>query len=98
MSDQKKNPDASDKRGQKFGPKSKLRSQKGRPFNYIFLIALVILAMTFLNTGLSGSKINWTEFEDHLENGLMKFDYALRDGVVEKSNALELMRSIGLDV
>ncbi len=72
MSDQKKNPDASDKRGQKFGPKSKLRSQKGRPFNYIFLIALVILAMTFLNTGLSGSKINWTEFEDHLENRNVK--------------------------
>jgi hypothetical protein len=37
-------------------------------------------------------------FEDHLENGRMTFDYLLRPGVVEKSNALELMRSIGLDV
>jgi len=28
----------------------------------------------------------------------MHFDYALREGIVEKSNALALMRSIGLDV
>jgi hypothetical protein len=28
----------------------------------------------------------------------MSFDYRLRPGVVEKSNALALMRSIGLDV
>jgi hypothetical protein len=28
----------------------------------------------------------------------MSFDYRLRPGVVEKSNALELMRSVGLDV
>jgi len=37
-------------------------------------------------------------FEDQIENGQMKFDYILREGVVRKSNALELMRSIGLDV
>jgi DNA mismatch repair ATPase MutS len=37
-------------------------------------------------------------FEDHLENGAVSFDYQLRQGVVQKSNALELMRSIGLDV
>lgn len=37
-------------------------------------------------------------FEDHLENGKITFDYLLRSGVVRKSNALELMRSIGLDV
>jgi len=28
----------------------------------------------------------------------MVFDYRLREGVVTRSNALELMRSIGLDV
>jgi hypothetical protein len=37
-------------------------------------------------------------FEDHLENGKMTFDFTLRQGVVNKSNALELMRSIGLEV
>ena len=37
-------------------------------------------------------------FEDHLAEGKITFDYHLRPGVVEKSNALELMRSIGLEV
>jgi len=37
-------------------------------------------------------------FEDHLEDGKLRFDYRLRPGVVRKSNALELMRSVGLDV
>ncbi|MPY90219.1 MAG: DNA mismatch repair protein MutS [Luteitalea sp.] len=37
-------------------------------------------------------------FEDHLEDGHMHFDYRLRPGVVQKSNAIELMRSVGLDV
>jgi DNA mismatch repair ATPase MutS len=33
-----------------------------------------------------------------MDGDKMKFDYKLRAGVVTKSNALELMRSIGLDV
>ncbi len=37
-------------------------------------------------------------FEDQFENGRMSFDYRLQAGVVEKSNALELMRSVGLEV
>ena len=37
-------------------------------------------------------------FEDHLEDGKMVFDYRLRSGVVQKSNALALMRSVGLEV
>jgi DNA mismatch repair ATPase MutS len=37
-------------------------------------------------------------FEDHLENGKLVFDYRLRPGIVQTSNALDLMRSIGLDV
>jgi len=37
-------------------------------------------------------------FEDHLEDGKITFDYLLRPGLVRKSNALELMRSVGLDV
>ena len=37
-------------------------------------------------------------FEDHLEAGRIAFDYRLRPGVVEKSNALALMREVGLEV
>ena len=37
-------------------------------------------------------------FEDQIADGQMHFDYRLREGVVAKSNALELMRSVGLDV
>jgi hypothetical protein len=37
-------------------------------------------------------------FEDHLEAGKMMFDYILRPGVLQKSNALELMRSVGLEI
>ncbi len=37
-------------------------------------------------------------FEDHLADGRMSFDYKMRPGVVEKSNAIELMRSVGLEV
>lgn len=37
-------------------------------------------------------------FEDHLEDGKMTFDYLLRPGVIQRSNALELMRSVGLEV
>jgi hypothetical protein len=37
-------------------------------------------------------------FEDHFENGTMTFDYCMRPGVVQKSNALALMRSVGIEV
>jgi hypothetical protein len=37
-------------------------------------------------------------FEDHIENGQVMFDYRMRPGVVAKSNALELMRAVGIEV
>ncbi len=37
-------------------------------------------------------------FADHLEDGVMTFDYTMRPGVVRHSNALALMRSVGLEV
>jgi hypothetical protein len=37
-------------------------------------------------------------FEDHIEDGRIRFDYRMRPGVVTKSNAIELMRSVGLVV
>ncbi len=37
-------------------------------------------------------------FEDSVDDGRMRFDYVMRPGVVRKSNAIELMRSVGLEV
>jgi hypothetical protein len=46
---------------------------------------------------LSGRAVN-VHFVDHLEDGVLRFDYRLRTGIVQTSNALALMRSIGLKV
>ena len=37
-------------------------------------------------------------FEDRLEDDKLIFDYKLKPGVVQTSNALQLMRSIGLGI
>jgi len=55
------------------------------------------LALTELG-GLGEGVLRNMHFEDHLEDGKMRFDYSLREGVVTKSNGLELMRAIGLRV
>jgi len=55
------------------------------------------LALAHVADALAPQGMN-VHFQDHLENGKISFDYILRSGVVRKSNALELMRSIGLDV
>lgn len=43
-------------------------------------------------------RVQNVHFEDYLEDGEVRFDYRLRPGVVTKSNALDLMRAIGLEV
>lgn len=45
-----------------------------------------------------GRRARNMHFVDHFEDGRLMFDYRLRPGVVGTSNALALMRSIGLDV
>ena len=45
-----------------------------------------------------GARAVNVHFEDQLEDGKMVFDYEMRPGIVEHSNALELMRAVGLDV
>ncbi len=37
-------------------------------------------------------------FEDELRDGEIRFDFRLRPGIVQRSNALALMRAVGLDV
>ncbi|HZW95702.1 MAG TPA: hypothetical protein VFF64_22330 [Candidatus Eremiobacteraceae bacterium] len=63
----------------------------------IGLVSTHDLALTDIGGALSGHLRN-VHFQDELENNRMTFDYKLRDGVVTKSNGLELMRSIGLEV
>ena len=43
-----------------------------------------------------GSQAANVHFEDRFEDGQIHFDYQLRRGVVQTSNAIELMRSLGL--
>jgi len=63
----------------------------------IGLITTHDLALTELPSQLGPAAVNM-HFEDRLEGGTMVFDYRMRPGVVEHSNALALMRAIGLDV
>ena len=53
------------------------------------------LAKTADELGAQAANVH---FEDHLEEGKLVFDYRMRPGVVQKSNALELMRAVGLNV
>ena len=55
------------------------------------------LALTEIAAAV-GNVLRNKHFEDQVADGKMRFDYRLRDGVVEKSNALELMRLIGLEM
>jgi len=62
----------------------------------IGLVTTHDLALTELSATLR-SAVN-VHFEDRLEDGKMIFDYRMRPGVVAHSNALALMRAVGLDV
>ena len=63
----------------------------------IGLISTHDLALTDIS-GLQAGTLRNIHFQDELRDGRMTFDFKLRDGVVTKSNAMELMRSIGLEV
>lgn len=45
-----------------------------------------------------GERARNVHFEDHLEESRMVFDYQMRPGIVTHSNALALMRAVGLEV
>jgi DNA mismatch repair ATPase MutS len=55
------------------------------------------LALTLMADDMNGHARNY-HFEDRLENGQLHFDYVLAPGIAKSSNALNLMRSIGLQV
>ncbi|WP_130421026.1 MutS-related protein [Edaphobacter modestus] len=62
--------------------------------NAIGIISTHDLALT----ALKGDSIHNMHFQDEIEDGKMKFDFKLRNGPVTRSNGVELMRLIGLDV
>jgi DNA mismatch repair ATPase MutS len=48
--------------------------------------------------GALGPGVANVHFRDSLLDGRMVFDYQVHPGVIERSNALDLMRAAGLDV
>jgi hypothetical protein len=65
--------------------------------NAIGMVSTHDLALTRIPESMDGRAAN-CHFEDRLELNQLIFDYKLKPGVVKTSNALELMRSIGLGV
>ena len=63
----------------------------------IGLVTTHDLALTDIANTSSPQVMN-VHFEDHVDNGKIQFDYRMRPGVVKKSNALALMRAVGLEV
>jgi hypothetical protein len=55
------------------------------------------LALAEMAATLPGRARN-VHFEDRIVDGKLEFDYRMREGVVQHSNAIALMRAVGLDV
>ena len=78
----------------RIGAEAVIRSLVDR--NAIGMVTTHDLALTEIGTSIPGTEN--VHFADTLKDGEMTFDYNLRPGVVKKSNAIELMRLVGLDV
>jgi hypothetical protein len=63
----------------------------------IGLVSTHDLALTDILDAAQNSSVN-VHFQDEIRDGKLYFDFKLQPGVVTKSNGIELMRSIGLDV
>jgi hypothetical protein len=79
----------------RIGAEALLRSLLGR--GAIGLMTTHDLALAEAARALEPAATN-VHFQDELRDGALHFDYRMREGVVQRSNALELMRSVGLDV
>lgn len=55
------------------------------------------LALTEIVQRLDGKAANY-HFEDHFHDGKLEFNFRLVPGVVQTTNALQLMRAVGIDV
>ncbi len=65
--------------------------------NSIGLITTHDLALANIQQDVESGVIN-VHFEDKMKGSEMLFDYKLKPGVVTRSNAIELMRAVGLEV
>ncbi|MBA3916176.1 MAG: mismatch repair protein [Acidobacteriales bacterium] len=63
----------------------------------IGLVTTHDLALAEIAEKLPGQAANF-HFEDSFESGELRFDYRLTPGIVSTTNALKLMRSVGLEV
>jgi hypothetical protein len=63
----------------------------------IGLVTTHDLALTAVTDALAPRAAN-VHFEDRFEGGAMSFDYRVKPGPVTRSNAIALMRAVGLDV
>jgi DNA mismatch repair ATPase MutS len=63
----------------------------------IGLITTHDLALTHIADELAPRAVN-VHFEDQFVDGAVTFDYRMRPGIVQHSNALALMRSVGIEV
>lgn len=63
----------------------------------IGLVTTHDLALSAIAEELGGKAVN-VHFEDDFRDGKIYFDYRLKPGLLERGNALALMRSIGLEV
>jgi hypothetical protein len=79
----------------RIGAEGLLQALLGR--RAIGIVTTHDLALTEITQSL-GPRVRNVHFQDYVENGEMRFDYKLREGVVAHSNALELMRLIGLRI
>jgi hypothetical protein len=65
--------------------------------NAIGIVSTHDLALTKIPETMGGRAANF-HFEDSFNGSELTFDYTMKPGIVKTSNALELMRSIGLGV
>jgi DNA mismatch repair ATPase MutS len=79
----------------RVGAEGILRGLLGR--GAIGLVTTHDLALTGIADQLAPQAEN-VHFADDFNDGAMTFDYRLRPGVVRHSNALALMRSVGLEI
>jgi DNA mismatch repair ATPase MutS len=79
----------------RIGAEAVLRSLLG--FGAVGLVTTHDLALAQVADELAPTIEN-VHFQDQLDDGQMRFDYHLWPGVVTRSNALELMRAVGLEV